>query len=200
MLFLLVLSELIIYALIGSIFGLFEKLNFKRKKDKIFYTLFCIFSYDCIPRYIFYTIILNEKDLQLPTITYFLINYLQYIILLDLSFWIIHVIIHMEPFYTLIHVKHHSVLETMTFGIFGKYMDLYDFIIFMILTMPLKILFFGNCIISMILVDIIDYIGTIYSHSKLFHKHNHHILHHKYPNNNFGILPISDTLFGTAYK
>lgn len=89
--------------------------------------------------------------------------------------------------------------ETKIYGIFGKYMSCTDFVMFELLNMPLKIIFYKKSIVSMYVTDIIDYILTTFSHSKLFDMDAHHKMHHRYQDFNFGITKISDSLFKTLY-
>ena len=118
----------------------------------------------------------------------------------DVIFWIIHKTIHIEPFYTWIHKQHHSTYIIHTHGILGKYMSSMDYIMFELLNMPLKIIFYDKSVVSMCIVDIIDYVMTISAHSKMFDLDGHHKLHHRHQQSNFGITRFSDYIFGSLYK
>jgi sterol desaturase/sphingolipid hydroxylase (fatty acid hydroxylase superfamily) len=196
--FLLVFGQLIVYFLFGFIFGIIEKMNFSKYVEQLIETFIKIFVCNVIPRYIFYSKI--EGNLLIPSVYNFVASLTLYILTQDIIFWIIHKSIHMEPFYTMIHKKHHSSYVTYKYGLFGKYMSIYDFIMFELLNMPLKIIYFNKSILSMCVIDYIDYVLTLSSHSKLFKLNGHHKMHHSHTGYNFGILPISDYIFNTFYK
>jgi len=94
---------------------------------------------------------------------------------------------------------HHQYEITEKSGILGKYMTFFDFIIYAIFTNILKTLIFGSNIKHMIFIDMVDYIGTIFSHSDVIPKtiKHHHYAHHKYKKCNYGMTPFSDWIFGT---
>jgi sterol desaturase/sphingolipid hydroxylase (fatty acid hydroxylase superfamily) len=201
MIFTLVFVQLLVYLTFGLSLGTKEKFPIKKNKLILLETITKIFLFNVIPRTGFYYWINPNYSFKITSITNFLPNFVLYTALQDILFWIIHKILHIEPLYTLIHKKHHSSYKTKTYGIFGKYMSSMDFIIFELLNCPLKILFFGSDIQSMYQIDIIDYIGTICSHSKLFKLNSHHKIHHYDPNSNFGMTPLSDQIFHTIkYK
>jgi len=198
MLFPLVFSQLIIYLVFGIILGSIEKINWKKSFNKIIEIVGKIFFLNVLPRYIFYWGISGHYS---PiVISNFISNMILYTFVQDIIFSQIHYIIHIEPFYTLIHLEHHLDYHTYTYGIFGKLMSKWDFIMFELMNFPLKLLFFNYSIKQMWLVDVIDYILTICSHSKLFDLNGHHKIHHYHPEYNFGITPLSDYLFGSLYK
>lgn len=196
--FVLVFSQLIIYFVYGFILGLIEKMDFIKYKVQIKETFLKMFIYNVIFRYIFYCSI--NGNFLIPNIYDFIVNSILYMLTQDIIFWVIHRTIHKEPFYTIIHKQHHSSYVIHMYGLFGKYMSSGDYIMYEFLNMPLKIIFYGESIISMCLFDIIDYVMTISSHSKMFDLDGHHQLHHLHQTHNFGITQFSDYLFNTLYR
>jgi sterol desaturase/sphingolipid hydroxylase (fatty acid hydroxylase superfamily) len=196
--FLLVFAQLIIYFVYGYGLGVIEQMDFVKYKNQIRETVIKLFIFNTIPRYIFYLFI--DGNLSIPKPYDFIVNLILYTFVQDVLFWIIHRLIHLEPFYTLIHKQHHSIYETHTYGIFGKYMSSLDFVSFELLNMPLKMIFFDKSIVSMCIIDYIDYVMTISSHSVMFKSDAHHQIHHRYQEYNFGITPFTDTFFKTLYK
>lgn len=201
MLFFLVFVQLVIYVSFGLLLGLKEKFNLKKNIYMVIETTGKIFFLNTIPRTIIYNWINLNHNLDSFYLFNFLANLVLYTGVQDILFWIIHKILHLEPAYSMIHKQHHSSYKTKTYGIFGKYMSTCDFVIFELLNFPLKILFFCQDIYSMCLVDIIDYVLTICSHSRLFNLNSHHKIHHWNQNYNYGITPLSDQIFHTIkYK
>lgn len=194
----LVLLQLILYFGYGIIIGIVEKMNFNKYKFQIGETFIKMLILNVIPRYIFYKNI--NGNLIFPSTYSLVVKTIFYLLTQDIFFWAIHSIIHKEPFYTKIHKQHHSKNVIHQYGIFGKYMSCMDYIMFEMLNMPLKIIFYQKSIISMCLIDSIDYLLTVSSHSKIFNLDKHHKLHHLHQQYNFGITPISDLYFNTLYK
>ncbi len=193
--------ELCSYVIPGIILRHFEK-N-KASLNQIINVIIKILFIDITSRYFVYQTILKYNNVSYDILNFnfkeFLILLTIYTIFQDIIFHIIHVVIHHESLYGLIHEMHHRSELTDCSSILGKYMSVYDFLVFACFTNILKILIFTHNIKYMILIDIIDYLGTLYSHSGIISKslNYHHYAHHKYLKCNYGMTPLSDWLFGT---
>ena len=122
-----------------------------------------------------------------------------HIISYDIWFYISHLWLHHKNYYNLIHKQHHTKLYTLL-----HYLDTYDANIIENLIQPIgiviPILFIETNFLYLCISFIFISIRGVMRHdnrcSRLFG--NHHLLHHKYPNYNFGEYWI-DTLCKTKY-
>lgn len=114
----------------------------------------------------------------------------------DLSFYIIHRILHQKQFYW-IHKKHHEFIDVN--GFVAEYKSLIESII--ITTSDILPFILFGCSIHQLLAWII--IGVIYNvegHSSMnifFIQDNFHYKHHTHFNVNYGIAQYLDRIFGT---
>ena len=195
------LLELCSYTIPGLVCTFFESKTPSTKQicDVIFKIIFI----GILSRYYIYNWILDQNGICFNNLQFnflqFILQTILYLILQDIAFHRIHLLIHLQPYYSMIHQMHHYDKITENSAILGKYMTAYDFIIFACFTYILKIIVFRSNVLYMICVDIMDYLGTLYSHSSIVPNvmKDHHYTHHKYVKCNYGMTPLSDWLFGT---
>lgn len=126
------------------------------------------------------------------------ILFMIHVISYDICYYALHVMLHNRSFYFL-HKKHHKTLHTRL-----TYMDAFAG---ELIEFPLQTI--GVCIPFWIEKDVVVLIGSfvfVIVRSCLHHDNrfiwfvgNHHILHHTYPNYNYGEWWI-DALCGTKYN
>lgn len=178
-----------------------EKATFKQIMDVVLKIIFI----DLTSRYFVYGKILSYADIDYDNLTFDWLNFVMlsiaYTLLQDIAFHYIHVKIHTQPFYSLIHEMHHRSKITGCSSLMGKSMTVLDFVIFASFTNVLKILVFGSNVKYMVAVNVADYLGTLYSHSGIVPNSwkIHHYDHHKHVKCNYGMTPFSDWLFGTLW-
>ena len=193
--------ELVLYVCLGLTIMIFE--TKRPTRAQIVNVILKIVLVDLTSRYIIYNFVLNYFSVSYANLNF---NFLEFIVLAsfytifqDISFHTIHKIIHTNKFYAKIHEMHHRNEITSCSAILGKYMTVSDFVIFACFTNILKILCFQSNVKYMIIVDMLDYVGTLYSHSGIVPNNlkYHHYAHHKYIKCNYGMTPLSDWLFDT---
>lgn len=130
---------------------------------------------------------------NLLEIFFFILSY-------DIWFYISHILLHYIPFLEKIHLIHHNpYYKKMTFR--DTYVGHYFETIFQSIGFFFPLFFFKfnfySFIFSIIFVNIRGMIRHDYNYTWLIG--NHHIIHHKYYNYNFGEYWL-DYIFNTNYK
>ena len=125
-------------------------------------------------------------------------RFLNHIFLYDIWFYITHYVLHKKDLYKKIHKYHHQInYNSLHFNDAYKSHFLEDIIQSSGIFLP----FFINIqYIPFILSSLFAIIRGFIRHDKryIWLVGNHHILHHKYPNYNYGEYWL-DTLLGTKY-
>lgn len=207
MLGLFILLEFIVYAGLGTLTFCFE--DFKPPTIEIIAVLSKVLFCDCLLRYISYLMLLFNHSVEYENLEFdewAIIQIVTYFVLYDAISYCIHRILHKyEIIYDKYHKACHNSSLNMYSGIIAKNMSIDGFCALSIFTGLLKLFVFGYNVKCMIAVDILDYIGYICFHSGLVITYvpmlerlrEHHYIHHRRRNCNYGITPIMDWLCGT---
>ena len=109
-------------------------------------------------------------------------------------------------FYNL-HLKHHTAVDLVSNDLF--YVDIKEYIIFILIVGVIPLLFMNISITEYIIVNILMFYHTIYTHSEhedkfilpLFIDSNYHKYHHQIGQGNYALLfPIWDDFMKTRIK
>lgn len=135
-------------------------------------------------------------------------NILIYFIITDTIYYWVHRLIHRTPFLKkTIHSTHHEAIKLLPLDIF--YTDYKDNIIYALLLSCLPLLFINISIIEYIIVSVIFFIHSIYTHFEtknsfwipLFIDSKHHKYHHQIGGGNYSVfLSIWDDYMKTKIK
>ena len=140
--------------------------------------------------YIIYPRLDNVRFHSFP---HFSFNICQYILSVELLYYLYHYFIHHSSYYKLIHAKHHESNQVFPLDTF--YLNFLD-MQFLIASMLVPLFFVKLNMLEHILT--MNYYITMgyLSHSDAFH--THHVLHHTYYKCNYCFtLPIFDIICGT---
>jgi len=124
---------------------------------------------------------------------------IHYIISYDIWFYISHFILHKNYFYKTIHKEHHKTdYKKMTYS--DTYVAHYLESPFQGLGILFPLLFIKfNLYIFLFSIFIVNLRGMLrHDNNYIWLIGNHHLLHHKYPQYNFGEYML-DKIFGTCY-
>lgn len=178
-----------------------NKINWKKYKSAAFVSLFndvCIsfpLSFLSVPLCTW----LDIKYIMLPNLVTLIRDMISILILVDISFYYIHRLLHVGPFYKYIHQFHHKWMHPV--AVSAKYVHPIEFFLTYHLPFIIALIFAKPHIMSLILCVFIGSINIVKAHSGYnfsWFSAEDHDLHHKFKNVNFGFLLLLDNLHGTA--